>query len=101
LLTSRPTLSSPDHLLLIVLVVAFGLLGSIPLTWPPTLDRIQRQLEVHELRTLLLSRLFPGGLLPVLLAAAMGGYPWRRFAVADIEAARGFESCRAQRPPST
>ncbi len=51
------------------------------------IDRVQRQLAEHELRTLLLSRLIPGGQLPVLLAAALGGYPWRRYAVADVAAA--------------
>ena len=52
-----------------------------------TLARVQDQMEHHELRTLLLSRLVPGGRIPVLLAAAVGGYSWRRFAVADIGAA--------------
>lgn len=51
------------------------------------LGRIHQQLDEHELRTLLLSRLIPGGQIPVLLSAALGGYSWRRYAVADIGAA--------------
>ena len=52
-----------------------------------TLARLRRQVEAHELRVLLLSRLIPGGRVPVLLAAALGGYSWRRFVAADIAAA--------------
>lgn len=51
-----------------------------------TLARLRAGIEAHELRTLLLSRLIPGGRIPVLLAAALGGYPWIRFASADIAA---------------
>jgi membrane protein DedA with SNARE-associated domain len=51
------------------------------------LARFEHQIDQHELRTLLLSRLVPGGQLPVLLAAAFGGYSWRRYASADIGAA--------------
>jgi membrane protein DedA with SNARE-associated domain len=108
-------LAEQDHLLLIVLVVAFGAAGAYVadlatyaafrlaehradrgtghLTrWlhrqrhGKTLERVQQQLTEHELRTLLLSRLVPGGQLPVLVAAAIGGYPWRRYAIADIGA---------------
>ncbi len=50
------------------------------------LTRLRAGIEAHELRTLLLSRLIPGGRIPVLLAAALGGYPWIRFASADIAA---------------
>ena len=49
--------------------------------------RVQQRLKDHELSTLLLSRLVPGGQLPVLAAAAVTRYPWRRYAVADIGAA--------------
>jgi membrane protein DedA with SNARE-associated domain len=52
-----------------------------------TLVKLREQVEEHELRVLLLSRLVPGGRVPVLLAAALGGYSWRKFAVADIAAA--------------
>ncbi len=51
------------------------------------LQRIRARIEAHELRTLLISRLVPGGRVPVLLAAALGGYPLRRFATAAIAAA--------------
>ena len=50
-------------------------------------DEVRLQLERHELRTLLLSRLVPGGQLPVLVAAVIGHYSWRRFAAADVAAA--------------
>ncbi|HEX2904566.1 MAG TPA: VTT domain-containing protein [Jatrophihabitans sp.] len=53
---------------------------------PAALERIQTQLDAAELRTLLLSRLVPGGRVPVLLAAAIGGYSFRRFVVADVAA---------------
>jgi membrane protein DedA with SNARE-associated domain len=51
------------------------------------LARFRRQIAQHELRTLLLSRLVPAGRIPVLLAAALGGYPFRRYASADVGAA--------------
>ena len=51
------------------------------------LERFQEQIRKHELRTLLVSRLVPAGRVPVLLAAAVGGYPWRRYVSADIGAA--------------
>lgn len=73
-----------------------ALAGSLP-RWLPrwlgptqraeTLARFREQLAHHELRTLLLSRLVPGGRIPVLLAAALDGYSWQRFAIADLGAA--------------
>lgn len=51
------------------------------------LNRFHEQIAEHELRTLLLSRLVPGGRIPVLLAVSLGGYPLRRFATADLAAA--------------
>lgn len=51
------------------------------------LNRFHEQIAEHELRTLLLSRLVPGGRIPVLLAVSLGGYPLRRFASADLAAA--------------
>lgn len=51
------------------------------------LGAVGRQLEARPVRTFLVSRLIPAGRLPVLLAAALGGYPMRRYAVADIGAA--------------
>lgn len=59
------------------------------------LARIRSGIERHELRTLLLSRLVPGGRIPVLLAAALGGYPWIRFASADIAASLLWSACYA------
>lgn len=52
-----------------------------------TLEAIRTRVEAHELPVLLTSRLIPGGRVPVLLAAALGGYSWRRFAAADVAAA--------------
>ena len=109
-------LAERDHYVLILLVVGFGAAGAYVSDlatyaairyagqrvsdrpgrlsrWLHTrrsghaLARVEAQIEAHELRTLLLSRLVPGGQIPVLLAAALGGYPWRRYAVADIGAA--------------
>ena len=54
---------------------------------PERLDTIEAQLEQHQISTLLVSRLIPGGRVPVLLAAAVAGYPLRRFIVNDIGAA--------------
>jgi membrane protein DedA with SNARE-associated domain len=43
-------------------------------------------LAEHETTVLLTSRLIPGGRVPVLLAAGLAGYPWRRFALVDLTA---------------
>jgi membrane protein DedA with SNARE-associated domain len=51
------------------------------------LQRFRAEIAAHELRTLLLSRLVPAGRLPVLVAAAIGGYPFRRYVTADLAAA--------------
>lgn len=51
------------------------------------LQQFRQAIAANELRTLLLSRLVPGGRIPVLVAAALGGYSLRRYAVADIAAA--------------
>ncbi len=104
-----------DHLALIALVVAFGAAGAYVgdlatyavlrlageraadgsgrlAGWlhrrrqEAVLGRVKRQLDAHEMRTLVLSRLVPGGQLPVLAAAAVGGYSWRRYAAADVAA---------------
>lgn len=48
------------------------------------LQRLRAQIEEHELRSLLVSRLLPGGRIPVLLAAALGGYPWQRYVSAAV-----------------
>ena len=51
------------------------------------LQRLRSRLERHEVRSLLLSRLIPGGRVPVLLAASLGGYPLGRFVSANVAAA--------------
>lgn len=51
------------------------------------LHRLRESIEEHELRTLLVSRLVPGGRVPVLLVASLTGYPARRFASAAVGAA--------------
>lgn len=51
------------------------------------LARFRQAIEHHELRTLLLSRLVPGGRVPVLLGAALGGYSFRRYMPAALAAA--------------
>ncbi|WZH52933.1 MAG: VTT domain-containing protein [Nocardioides alkalitolerans] len=51
------------------------------------LRRLRTRLEHNEVRSLLLSRLVPGGRIPVLLVAALGGYPTARFASANVAAA--------------
>ena len=101
-----------DHLVLLPVVIGFGAAGayvgdlvvyavlrlfgerlSNRYSWlhedarAVALARFQSQIDAHELRTLLLSRLVPGGRIPVLLAAALGGYPFRRCASADLAAA--------------
>lgn len=48
------------------------------------LRRIRDNIEQHEMRTLLVSRLVPGGRVPVLVAAALGGYPWQRYVGAAV-----------------
>ncbi|BEP14122.1 VTT domain-containing protein [Acidothermaceae bacterium B102] len=111
--SAAAALAEQDHLALIALVVAFGAAGAYVsdlatyaviryaggratdrhgwlARWPhgqwtgKALDHAQGQLEAHELRTLLLSRLVPGGQIPVLVAAGLVGYSWRRYALADI-----------------
>lgn len=46
--------------------------------------RIRQSIEEREIRTLLVSRLVPGGRVPVLVAAALGGYPWQRYISAAV-----------------
>ncbi|MGK5440285.1 DedA family protein [Micromonospora sp. URMC 105] len=101
-------LAAHQHPVTVVLVVVAGALGAYAgdlatyrlLGWGG--ERLARRL--HRLRgrqrvgrmtarlraglvpTLLVSRLIPGGRIPVLLAAAVGGLAWRRFAVADAPA---------------
>lgn len=51
-----------------------------------SLEALQTRLAGNETTVLLTSRLVPGGRVPVLLAAGLAGYPWRRFAVVDLTA---------------
>lgn len=46
--------------------------------------RLRARIEENEVRMLILSRLLPAGRIPVLLVAALGGYPLRRFAAAAV-----------------
>jgi len=48
------------------------------------LGRVAEELRDQGLTVLVVSRLIPGGRVPVFLAAASAGYAWRRFAVADL-----------------
>ncbi|MEI5675583.1 MULTISPECIES: VTT domain-containing protein [unclassified Nocardioides] len=49
--------------------------------------RLRERIEHAEIRTLLVSRLVPGGRVPVLLVAALTGYPWYRYVSAAAVAA--------------
>lgn len=51
-----------------------------------SLETLRLRLSEHETTVLLTSRLVPGGRVPVLLAAGLAGYSWRRFAVVDLSA---------------
>ncbi len=50
------------------------------------LDRVEHQLAEQGLSVLLVSRLVPGGRIPVFLVAGAAGYGLRRFAVVDLAA---------------
>ena len=107
-----------DHIVLLPIVVGVGAAGayvgdlvvyaalrffgerlSARIAWlhadarAAALARFQDQIAQHELRTLLLSRLVPGGRIPVLLAAALGGYPFRRYAARISGRRRSGPSC--------
>jgi membrane protein DedA with SNARE-associated domain len=59
------------------------------LHWLRDTDRVTAltaQLRARRVSVLLVSRLLPGGRIPVLVAAAMMGLEWRRFAVANVPA---------------
>lgn len=113
-------LASGEHPWEIVLVVVFGAAGAyvgdvityavLRLAGAPLAQRVgwlhaddpdgalqslRARLEADEVRSLLLSRLVPGGRVPVLLAAALGGYPLARFASADVAAALLWSSVYA------
>ncbi|MFE9656645.1 DedA family protein [Micromonospora sp. NPDC006431] len=76
-------------------LATFGMLGwggERVARWLPGLRGRQRVGQVSarvregHVSTLLVSRLIPGGRIPVLLAAAVAGLAWRRFAVANAPA---------------
>src|SRR6185437_15037647 len=50
------------------------------------LASVKHRLEKSQVPVLLVSRLIPGGRVPVLLAAAFAGIPWRTFVVANLPA---------------
>jgi membrane protein DedA with SNARE-associated domain len=50
------------------------------------LDPIKERLQRAQVPVLLVSRLLPGGRIPVLLAAAFVGLDWRTFVVANLPA---------------
>ncbi|MBB2942666.1 membrane protein DedA with SNARE-associated domain [Actinoplanes lutulentus] len=94
--------------LTVVLVVAAGAIGAYlgdlvvyamcrqggeslarRLRWLRDEDRlasVKHRLEEKQVPVLLVSRLIPGGRVPVLLAAAFVGLPWRTFVVANAPA---------------
>ncbi len=49
-------------------------------------EAVQRRLTARPVSALLVSRLVPGGRIPVLLTAAIVGLSWRRFAAANVAA---------------
>ncbi|MEV6693560.1 VTT domain-containing protein [Micromonospora sp. NPDC051196] len=53
---------------------------------PHRLDRVSARVREGGVSMFLVSRLVPGGRLPVLLAAAVSGVTWRRFAVVNLPA---------------
>ncbi|MGC5031286.1 DedA family protein [Micromonospora sp. DT229] len=53
---------------------------------PQRLDRVSARVRESGVSLFLVSRLIPGGRLPVLLAAAVSGVTWRRFAVLNLPA---------------
>ncbi|MER7442574.1 DedA family protein [Micromonospora avicenniae] len=101
-------LAAHQHPLTVVLVVAAGALGAyigdlatyLVLLWggeriarrlrwlrePQRFDRISARVREGRVSLLLVSRLIPGGRVPVLLAGAVAGLTWRRFAVANAPA---------------
>jgi membrane protein DedA with SNARE-associated domain len=50
------------------------------------LAAVKERLTKSQIPVLLVSRLLPGGRVPVLLAAAFLGLPWRTFVVANLPA---------------
>lgn len=102
------------HPITILLVIAFGAAGAYAgdlvmygmcrlggetlarrLRWlrdEEHLGSVKARLEKSQVPVLLVSRLIPGGRVPVLLAAAFVGLSWRTFIVANLPAC-GLWSC--------
>jgi membrane protein DedA with SNARE-associated domain len=53
---------------------------------PQRFDRVSERVREGHVSMLLVSRLIPGGRVPVLLASAVAGLAWRRFAIANAPA---------------
>ncbi|MDG6105665.1 VTT domain-containing protein [Dactylosporangium aurantiacum] len=58
-------------------------------------EAVQRRLTARPVSALLVSRLVPGGRIPVLLTAAIVGLSWRRFATANVAACALWSSTYA------
>lgn len=118
--SAAAALALSDNVLLVPIVVAVGAVGaylgdlatyailrltgerlSNRVSWlrddarQAVLEQFRAAIAAHELRTLLLSRLVPGGRIPVLVAAALGGYRLHRYAVADVAATMLWSSVYA------
>lgn len=98
--------SQPAEIVLVLLVGAFGAYAGDSVTYTllrlagaglavrvgwlkaddpdSAVRRLRARIEENEVRMLILSRLIPAGRIPMLLAAALGGYPLRRFALAAV-----------------
>ncbi|MBM9465127.1 VTT domain-containing protein [Aeromicrobium sp. YIM 150415] len=50
----------------------------------PAITRMRTRIEENDVAAMTVSRLIPAGRLPVLIAAALSGYPWHRFAVTCV-----------------
>jgi membrane protein DedA with SNARE-associated domain len=53
----------------------------------PAVQRVEHRFAKAPMRSVLLSRLVPGGRIPVLLTAALDDYAFSRYAIADVAAA--------------
>jgi membrane protein DedA with SNARE-associated domain len=106
--SSAAALAFHDNPLVIVLVIASGAAGAYAgdlvmyamcrgggeqlarrLRWlrdEEHLAVVKERLTRSQIPVLLVSRLIPGGRVPVLLAAAFAGLPWRTFVIANLPA---------------
>ncbi len=60
-----------------------------------SMERISERLARHDVKVLVVGRLLPAGRMPVLVAAGISGYSWRRFALADLAAVLVWSSTYA------